>query len=248
MTRAPGKRTADSSITRSLILSAIEAGATYAQAARDAGVSPARARQVAKEAGLPARHPGGLRSEAVTTRTTRGAAILARVVDLAAAAGVEPEAWLGDAAWTLAAHARAAAELDHLAAHGSPAERAVAGSVRRLICGAPSNVAAGTAALLTEVAGTATDMAATDTLYLTFHLRNSGAKVVELAAAAGETPADWLEDAARCRKACEEIVYILEGLPRNDGASPWTCEQLLKLAIGPTDPAQVRADALKETP
>ena len=196
--RAPGKRTADSAITRSLILSAIEAGATYAQAARDAGVSPARARQVAKEAGLPARHPGGLRSEAVTTRTARGAAILARVVDLAAAACVEPEAWLGDAAWPLAAHARAAAELDHLAAHGSPAERAVAGSVRRLICGAPSNA-----------------------------------------------------DAVRCIKACEEIVYILEGLPRNDGASPWTCEQLLKLAIGPVDPAlaaQVRADALKETP
>ena len=127
--RAPGKRTADSAITRSLILSAIEAGATYAQAARDAGVSPARARQVAKEAGLPARHPGGLRSEAVTTRTARGAAILARVVELAAAASVEPEAWLGDAAWTLAAHARAAAELDHLAEHGSTAERAVAGSV-----------------------------------------------------------------------------------------------------------------------
>ena len=311
MTRAPGKRTTDSAITRSLILSAIEAGATYAQAARDAGVSPSRARQVAKEAGLPPRTPGGLRSEAVTTRTARGAAILARVVELAAAAGedpgdwleataaarvradfdplnvtfppgecprldpathptalevverymaetwphhadgtpftrlcraehrqgfdcelpaghdgphrlrseavttrtarsaellarlcelaavasVEPEAWLGDAAWTLAAHARAAAELDHLAAHGSPAERAVAGSVRRLICGAPSNA-----------------------------------------------------DAVRCIKACEEIVYILEGLPRNDGASPWTCEQLLKLAIGPTDPAQVRADALKETP
>lgn len=37
------------------------------------------------------------------------------------------------------------------------------------------DVAAGTAALLTEVAGTATDMAATDTLYLTFYLRNSGA-------------------------------------------------------------------------
>ena len=150
MTRAPGKRTTDSAITRSLILSAIEAGATYAQAARDAGVSGARARQVAKEAGLPPRTPGGLRSEAVTTRTARGVAILARVV--------------------------------------------------------------------------------------------------ELATAAGEDPADYLEDAARCRKACEEIVYILEGLPRNDGASPWTCEQLLKLAIGPTDPAQERADALKETP
>lgn len=37
------------------------------------------------------------------------------------------------------------------------------------------DVAAGTAALLVEVAGTATDMAATDTLYLTFHMRNSGA-------------------------------------------------------------------------
>ena len=38
MTRAPGKRTADSAATASAILSAIEAGATYAQAARDAGV------------------------------------------------------------------------------------------------------------------------------------------------------------------------------------------------------------------
>lgn len=37
------------------------------------------------------------------------------------------------------------------------------------------DVAAGTAALLVEVAGTATDMAATDTLYATFHMRNSGA-------------------------------------------------------------------------
>jgi hypothetical protein len=96
VTRAPGKRTTDSAITRSLILSSIESGATYAQAGRDAGVSPARARQVAKEAGLPARTPGGLRSDAVTTRTARGAAILARVVAEAATDGVEPEAWLDD--------------------------------------------------------------------------------------------------------------------------------------------------------
>lgn len=70
------------------------------------------------------------------------------------------------------------------------------------------------------------------------------ARVRELAAAAGEEPIDWIEDAARCVKACEEIVYILEGLPRNDGASPWTCEQLLKLAIGHNPPdlaAKVRA-------
>ena len=98
MTRAPGKRTTDSAITRSLILSAIEAGATYAQAARDAGVSGARARQVAKEAGLPPRTPGGLRSEAVTTRTARGVAILARVVELATAAGEDPADYLEDAA------------------------------------------------------------------------------------------------------------------------------------------------------
>jgi len=31
-------------------------------------------------------------------------------------------------------------------------------------------------------------------------------RVRELAAAAGEDPADWLEDAARCREACEEIA------------------------------------------
>lgn len=94
MTRAPGKRTADSAATKSAILGAIEAGATYAQAGRDAGVSPARARQIAKEAGLPPRSPGGPRSEAVTVHTARGAVVLARVVALAVEAGVEPEVWI----------------------------------------------------------------------------------------------------------------------------------------------------------
>lgn len=98
MTRAPGKRTADSAITRSLILSAIEAGATYAQAGRDANVSPARARQIAKEAGLPPRHPGGPRSTAVTPRTARGEELLAYLCALADAAGEDPLDWLEDAA------------------------------------------------------------------------------------------------------------------------------------------------------
>lgn len=97
MTRAPGKRTTDSAATKSAILGAIEGGATYAQAARDAGVTPARARQVAKEAGLPPRSPGGPRSEAVTVHTARGAAVLARVVADAVAGGVDPEVWLADA-------------------------------------------------------------------------------------------------------------------------------------------------------
>ena len=98
MTRAPGKRTADSAVTRSLILSAIEAGATYAQAGRDASVSPARARQIAKEAGLPPRSPGGPRSTAVTPRTARGEELLARLLELAAAAGDDPASYLEDAA------------------------------------------------------------------------------------------------------------------------------------------------------
>ena len=63
------------------------------------------------------------------------------------------------------------------------------------------------------------------------------ARLRELAAAAGEDPADWLEGAARCRAACKEIVAVLYGLPLGDGASPATCERIMRLAIGPTDRA-----------
>ena len=37
-------------------------------------------------------------------------------------------------------------------------------------------------------------------------------RVRELAAAAGEDPTEWLEDAARCRRACEEIVALCDDL------------------------------------
>jgi len=62
-------------------------------------------------------------------------------------------------------------------------------------------------------------------------------RLLELAAAAGMEPSAWLEEAARCRKACEAIVAALDELPRNDGASPSACDRIRRLAIGPVDPA-----------
>ena len=69
-------------------------------------------------------------------------------------------------------------------------------------------------------------------------------RVRELAAAAGEDPADWLEDAARCREACEEIAKdVTEEREAGEQASWHLLDRVLSLAIGPNNralAAQVR--------
>lgn len=57
------------------------------------GLSPARAGQIARAAGVQTR-AGRKPTGAATHHTARGRALLARLVELASAAGVEPEVYL----------------------------------------------------------------------------------------------------------------------------------------------------------
>ncbi len=74
----------------SLVLSS---DATDADIAARYGVSRQRVQEIRRAAGV-TRKAGRPPSGAVTHRTARGQALLARVVEAAEAAGVEPEAWV----------------------------------------------------------------------------------------------------------------------------------------------------------
>lgn len=79
------------------IASAIASGASAADAVADHGLTPARGRQIALAAGVSPRK-AGRPARSLTGNSTRGRALLARLVADAAAAGVEPERYLDRAA------------------------------------------------------------------------------------------------------------------------------------------------------
>lgn len=81
------------------IASAIASGASAADAVAPHGLTPARGRQIALAAGVEPRK-AGRPARSLTGNSTRGRALLARLVADAAAAGVEPEQYLNGAwAW-----------------------------------------------------------------------------------------------------------------------------------------------------
>jgi hypothetical protein len=73
------------------IASAVASGSPVADVAAVHGLTPARAGQIARAAGVETR-PGRRPTGAVTHHTARGRALLARLVAAAAARGIEPEA------------------------------------------------------------------------------------------------------------------------------------------------------------
>jgi len=83
--------------TRALVLAALADGSTIAAAGRSAGVTRARASQIARAAGHPPRRPGAFVSDTVSTRTARGATLLLRLVTAAADRDMTPEQFLAAA-------------------------------------------------------------------------------------------------------------------------------------------------------
>lgn len=88
--------------TRARVLAALDDGSTIAAAGRSAGVTRARASQIARAAGHPPRRPGQV-TDTVSTRTARGATLLLRLACDADAAGLSPEDYLRAAAEALQA-------------------------------------------------------------------------------------------------------------------------------------------------